>query len=1013
MVRSISACGPARHRGWLLTALVVLGWCSTSGLARSEEAHAAALQGGDVGTERYVGVRLDGYANDLLATSFSGTRITVRGVPFDLIASRAANHVFLRDLGWADWREDPSAYYSAYDLRPAAGDRQRMVLTVPVADYTAAYLLAATDDDPGYAPVVSLRLGALASGSGDQVRYHDFSAMVPRLGESGGDQPAVGVPGGRLFLVRIPLAQAIAQDFAGRPSLDVDVTKELRLAIRRPDPCRFQIRPLGLPSGVRLFGLTFERAPVQMEVQGTAPGQVFNEPETPAFRVTLSPISTAPGRCSLEAVATHYHGEVSRFAGPEVALPLAGGKTAVELRVPVRTRGHYELEVHLRLDGRQVLTRRTSFALLPPDTRRYREQSPFGTWDFSGGHFTPSDPELLGPLYVKAGLRYGMFGQPDDVRRRYGVVKGNDGKLDSAAVAELAEEVGRSPGAAPPARLMVFHETVLSGPHVSRLPSLFTGRAYRFSADEEQAFQRLWREAETTAQAIRRHFPDTEIYFGNGNPQLLEAFLRRGFPKELLGSRGNEAGNFMRPPEAQPPDWVSNGAGLWMDRQLLDGYGYRDTPLRQCYEMVYPGTNPGNLSLRTQAEYYVRHMMHSLVWEIPIIRSLLITDVGNSYYFSNWGAAGLCHQQPDVRPKPAYVACATLTLVLDGARFRRVVPCRSPVVYAVEFERPDRSYVTCLWTLRGTRPLGVRTAGRAAVWVTDLMGNIRAAEGAGDTAIVGLSTEPVFLTTAAPVVELVPGDPVLPGRPTGRSFVVADLGTAAGWSVETERSRELEAYSFMSPRRPGRFDYTAMDSFEGEAGVLRVAPGPTAAGPELLPVYSVLRLDPAVELPGEPTEIGVMVNGNGGWGRILFELEDAVGQRWVSMGAEQAGPPSAWMADWMPAEEFARLKTANQNDWNTDDPWGRSAINFEGWSYLRFPLPGNYPGERYHWPYSSQWYCSGDGIVRYPLRFRKLIVALPEKALHLREYRAVPRPEIYLKDLLVTYQPPEVAFAAP
>jgi hypothetical protein len=168
-----------------------------------------------------------------------------------------------------------------------------------------------------------------------------------------------------------------------------------------------------------------------------------------------------------------------------------------------------------------------------------------------------------------------------------------------------------------------------------------------------------------------------------------------------------------------------------------------------------------------------------------------------------------------------------------------------------------------------------------------------------------------------------------------------------------------------------------------------------------------------VAIPGEPTEIGVMVNGNGGWGRILFELEDAAGQRWVSMGAEQAGPPSAWMADWMPPEEFARLKSANLNDWNSDDPWGRSAINFEGWGLLRFPLPGNYPGERYHWPYSSQWYCSGDGIVHYPLRFRKLIVVLPEKALHLREYRAVPRPEIYLKDLMVTYEPPEVAFVAP
>jgi len=113
------------------------------------------------------------------------------------------------------------------------------------------------------------------------------------------------------------------------------------------------------------------------------------------------------------------------------------------------------------------------------------------------------------------------------------------------------------------------------------------------------------------------------------------------------------------------------------------------------------------------------------------------------------------------------------------------------------------------------------------------------------------------------------------------------------------------------------------------------------------------------------------------------------------------------------AEEFARLEGSGLNDWNTDDPWGRSYINFEGWRYLKFPLPGNYPGEGYHWPYSSQWRYSDDGVVHYPLTFKKLIIALPEKALHIKDYAPAPRQEIYLKDLMVTYEPPEKAFVAP
>jgi hypothetical protein len=51
--------------------------------------------------------------------------------------------------------------------------------------------------------------------------------------------------------------------------------------------------------------------------------------------------------------------------------------------------------------------------------------------------------------------------------------------------------------------------------------------------------------------------------------------------------------------------------------------------------------------------------------------------------------------------------------------------------------------------------------------------------------------------------------------------------------------------------------------------------------------------------------------------------------------------------------------------------------------------------------------------VKYPLKFTKLIVELPEKTLQFTKYAPVPRLEIYLKDLMVTYDPPDKAFAAP
>lgn len=960
----------------------------------------------------YVTVSLEPYANDQFDLPFETNLLKVNNVPFAIPDRADANHLFLKDIGWRNWAEDPSKYYSPYDRKPMKYDPHRAIVQIPVADYDGVYLLAAADDDPQYTNIVSLRIGV--TDYSKQVTRYDVSTTVPRLSDDKAREPFVPVEGGRVFLVHLPIEEAFGQFFDNRLALDVDITKELRLAIRRPDPCRYQIRPLGLPSGVRIFGMTFKLAPIAMTVTATEPGHVFNEPETPTFGIDLHKTTRRRfGATRIEAIATDYYGNTTNVSVDVDLSDSRKNDVHADIEVPVANRGYHELVLRL-MSGRTVLAaRHTTFALLPPDTRKHRDESPFGTWDFCGGHFTVSDPDLTGPLYVKAGLRYGMFSFPKDVREKYGVLKGNDPKLKVAAITNLAARIKSDPSVKAPKRLMIFHETGLSGSHLMRPPDAFVDRPpYRFSEKEEERFKTLWDEAESMAKAIRQYLPGTEIYFGNGAPHLLEAFVSRKFPAELLGSRGNEAGTFMRMPETQPLDFISNNSGLWMDRQILDHYGYKDTPLRQCYEMCYPGTNPGNLSLRTQASYYVRHMMHSLAWRIPIIRACIITDVGNSYYFSNWGSSGLCFAKPRVSPKPSYVACATMTLMLDGAEFTRSVPTGSPVVYAMEFKKGFRNYVTCLWTPRGTRELTVAASGIDGDVVTDLMANETRLDGTHNTAVVTVSPSPVFLTTSKPIAAITPGKASLRARPAGESFLVAPLDSLDPWTVESGHSTELEIYNFTQPRRKGNFEYAVVPECEGETNALRVTPKLPVEGSKYLQMYSVLAHDKGIQIPGEPTGIGLMVNGNGGWGHVYFELEDASGQRWISIGAEQAGEPTRWMQDWLGKEEFDKLKSANLADWNTDDPWQRSAINFEGWRYLEFPLPGNYPGEGFHWPYSSQWRFSGDGVVKYPLTFKKLIVTMPEKIVHLTDYVAVPRKDIYLRDLTVTYEPPEEAFVA-
>src|SRR5690606_29639824 len=99
------------------------------------------------------------------------------------------------------------------------------------------------------------------------------------------------------------------------------------------------------------------------------------------------------------------------------------------LKLPVSRRGYYAVNVTVENNGKVLLEKHTTFALLPKDTRKHRATSPLGTWDFSGAHYTPKDADLLGPLYVKAGLRYGMFGFSEAERDKYGILKGNDPKI--------------------------------------------------------------------------------------------------------------------------------------------------------------------------------------------------------------------------------------------------------------------------------------------------------------------------------------------------------------------------------------------------------------------------------------------------------------------------------------------------------------------------------------------------------------------------------------------------------
>jgi hypothetical protein len=948
----------------------------------------------------YLPIDLTSLANDKVGGGVSKSAYKVGLIPFEL-ALGERNAVSLRQAGWPEVKKDPSSYYEHYDGGPVIHNDPRMpYLRVPKADYAAMHVLAVADDDPETTNAFTVQMGRY--GFASQVVQYDFAVAVPRPGDATKKAKPLETPLGKLFHVRVPITEAFAQDLDR--FIEITLTKEIRLARRQPDPCRFRYRPLGLPSGVRIVAITLERSPIQFRVASSFPGHAFERPGVPRFQVFPHNITAADQRYLIELKAKAFDGSIVRAQASDIVE--AGKSLAVEVSLPDAKLGYHDLEVGLypvgpkvtKVAGPPLLVRRTSFALLPADTRKHRDKSPFGTWDFGGGHYTCDDPDVVGPLYVKLGLRFGMFPFSEEARRKYGIANGAEPVITAGGLATYEKYREKSPSAPPVA--LLFHEHAISGPHVSRIPDLFHDRPpYKLSDDEKKRFDKMWEEATTSAKALREKHPEAHIRLGNGTLPLREEFYRHKFPAELFDSAGNETGTFGRPPESQPPDCIANNASVWMDRQMLDAYGYKGKAVSQCYEVCYPACNPGNVPLRTQADYLVRHSLHALAWGIKEIRPGCISDMGNSYYYSNWGATGFCNKKPELNVKPSFVAFATMTRVLDGATFVRDLAIGSPSLYGMEFDLPDGSHAYPLWTMHGQRPLKVRVEGDG--WrVVDSQANeteLTTTKGALD---VKVSASPVYLVGKGKVLDVAAANPVYAKQFT-KPAVLASLTTLDDWSVEPGRNAELEYYNMMTPRRKGEFAFTTVPKWDGENGALKIAPQPIKHGKATMPMYAVLAHKNGIPVPSTPTEIGAWVHGNSGWGRLIFELTDASGQRWISLGAQQRGEPTRWMADWLPKEELEKVTAAGMSDWNTEDVFGLSRIDFDGWRYLAFPLPGNYPGEKYPWPANSQWRWDKDGVVHYPLTFRKLIVELPEKVLHVRTFEPPPRPEIYLRELSV------------
>ncbi len=936
----------------------------------------------------YRPVSLGGYTDPMAVRaqiSREGGVLQVGGIPF------LWNNGAAIDIGQAGFRlrKKPSGPGSLYQnpfnsISAMDGDPLTILLRVPKRVYRRMYVLAAVPSKE-HSPRLTVRLARYRGDAG--CIFADSAVTVPGPGEHPGAGKPAALPArfpsgpGYLWVIEVPLDSGafqgvlkadVLQRLGNRSEtlkhdadvrwLDLELTREL-------EPDLQTMLPLGRQSGVQVYAVTLEESPLEMVVTSEAPGNVFDSREAPAFRVWLRNVSERRATARLQVKTRDPYGvPASRTL---LAVVETGAESTLAIPLPQKQFGKFDVSFELTdAAGRPLVERKTTFAVLPPDRREAERDSPFGIWSWGGGHLSPpNDIEAL--LMRKAGARF-TLGADYPSKSKLGIGTGTDivtGIFYSSTpvTGEPKEAAGKmlemmKTKESDPKYWQIYWEDMLSDRHHRRFPPAMMDRPPPPLTEAEQArFQAYWDRAEAYARAVRAQAPQAKLALG-AFLNFTEEFLRKGFPKQLIDAISLEVGGFRAHPE-RPPD-TDTVNGLYLLHELKRKYGYADLDTI-LVESLFHGTGPGNLSERDQANYYVRDHLLGLAYGVKLFgMSAMLADVADDYYRTTWGSVGLCHRAPEANPKESYVAYATMTSVLDRARYAGRLDTGSASVYALRFQAKDGRSLYALWTVRGERDVTLRLTAPAAF--IDAMHNERSL---ADGKLV-VSESPVYVRTSGEAAGVTLGRARHAEKPPSGAVLLDSLADASHWTPLDGRSDLLETVNPRYPRRPGQIEWTAVrDSEKGPVGAITVRPAP---GSSLVPMYGILESRRGIRIKGQPKRLGLWVKGNSSWGRVSFELTDAKGERWTFAGG-------------------------------SEDSYGRSFINFDGWRWMEIDLCGHFRND-YPWPLHGNWTSQdGDGLVDYPVTVTKLIVEVRDHVVYVNELVRVRDPSIALSGLHALY----------
>lgn len=964
--------------------------------------------------DRFVTVPLDDCCNatgPAGAASRAGGRVRILsfdGVP--LLTSTGFHDEDNLNVGACTYVNRTGTYYLGDSRRcvipPEEIEATRFTLRVPARPYRRAWVLAAAEDKPNCVPVLTVRFYTPRTPWVSDVTVR-VPTYVAATAPGGACRVALDVAGkSSLWLIPIELdAAALAAD----PMSCLELAKAIYPYRSWPDPGYYNSYPGGLPSGVHVYGLTLESAPLWARGTSTNEGNLFTDPEKPKWRVLLRNLGAAPLDTDVKVLVTDSYGASSEHK-QHVALAANGKVQELGFDPPAKVFGLFTVRTTVTAGDFQQ-SRDGTFLRLPKSTRTATAaNSPWGLWSWLGGHTTQSSLEECARWLKALGAinNFALDYRPDlkkgpvslyEFRKEHGLgpmhyrlVSRNlpdwamKDPYDPAGYAAFAEEKGKE--AAEQLRLNpdlqyvnLFAESAISLRMTHGMPPSATGQPY-FDMDRNEAarLRAHWLVAKAATEGVRKYAPALKVLFGHCAANFEEPFFRLDdWNNDRFDGFGMDLPQFERMPERQPRS-TEPSLLYFLHKQMREkGLAGKDIVHLESY---FPPAGPQALSFGEQADSVVRTAVLSMaLGTTRFMRTWSLDTCGDGWGGSHYGSCGMIDRAPEFNPKPCAAAFATMTQVLDLAKYDGWLPTGSRSAYCVRFKDKDR-LVYALWTIRGTRPVELAIEGAATRY--DQHGNAFAVP---PRATVTLSPSPQWIVVRdGSIRSAAVGKPAYTEAPA-RHHKLLDGFESADWRYDRGVFERYQNNHWDMPREPGRMRAERRRSEDRGSKVFRVELAEPDAKKPMVGFYGVFIPPKPIEIPGKAKALGIRVNGHSAWNRFIYEVTDAKGEKWISCGTHDV--------------------------FNCDDIHSWSSVNHDGWRYMSFPLPGSAPGDNFREADNVWWGSDAEGIVDLPLRLTRLVVEMRPQMVYVDQMLPINDLSIELDDLTAEYASAEDMTDAP